>query len=218
MSTRTRIKICGITNIEDALAAVACGADALGFIRVADSPRYVDEEQVGRIVAALPPFINRVGVYHRLEDAHSVLDKSLFDTVQFYEAEELSDFAAKIRLVRAVRVRDESSLETLKTLNDSVGAILLDAYHPDRLGGSGAVFDWALACGAKAHCPKPLILAGGLTPDNVAAAIAAVRPYAVDVSSGVEASVNEATPGRKDLAKMRAFCRAVSETDLRRNK
>ncbi len=205
----TRIKICGLSNGEDALAAADYGADALGFIGVPGSPRYVPEPVYHEISSALPIFVKRVVVVHRPEDA----DDYLAEYVQHY-----ADTTDKSRLrrgaqwrIRAFRIRDAASLEELAAYPDPVGAVLLDAYHKDKLGGSGETFDWALAREAKRLTDRPILLAGGLTPDNVQDALQAVRPYAVDVSSGVESS-----PGVKDHAKVRAFIRAVREWDLRR--
>ena len=203
----TRIKICGISNGLDALAAADAGADALGFIAVPGSPRFVPPEVYSEISAALPLFVKRVVVAHRPEDA----EEYLAEYVQHYEtATEDTRFrrGAQWR-IRAFRMRDESNLAEIKAYPDPVGAVLLDAYHKTMLGGSGETFDWSLAVRAKALTDRPIILAGGLTPENVKDALQAVRPYAVDVSSGIEAS-----PGVKDHAKIKAFVRAVREWDL----
>ncbi len=203
----TRIKICGIASGLDALAAADAGADALGFIAVPGSPRYLPPEFYSEISAALPLFVKRVVVAHRPEDA----EEYLAEYVQHYE-----DTTDKSRFrrgaqwrIRAFRMRDESSLAEIAAYSDPVGAVLLDTYHKDTLGGSGETFDWSLAARAKALTDRPVIVAGGLTPDNVQDALEAVRPYAVDVASGVESS-----PGIKDHAKIKAFVRAVREWDL----
>jgi phosphoribosylanthranilate isomerase len=203
----TRIKICGISNGLDAAAAAEAGADALGFIAVPGTPRFVPPEVYHAISAALPLFVKRVVVAHRPEDA----EEYLAEYVEHY-----ADTTDKSRFrrgaawrIRAFRMRDESNLAEIAAYPDAVGAVLLDAYHKDRLGGSGETFDWSLAVRAKALTDRPVMLAGGLTPDNVTAALDAVRPYAVDVSSGVESS-----PGVKDHAKVRAFIRAVRAWDL----
>lgn len=203
----TRIKICGIASGLDALAAANAGADALGFIAVPGSPRYLPPEVYQEISAALPLFVKRVVVAHRPEDA----EEYLAEYVQHYE--DATD-EGRIRRgaqwrIRAFRMRDESSLAEIAAYPDPVGAVMLDTYHKDTLGGSGETFDWSLAVRAKTLIDKPIILAGGLTPENVQDALEAVRPYAVDVSSGVEAS-----PGVKDHAKIKAFVRAVREWDL----
>ena len=208
METVTRIKICGITNERDARLAVELGADALGFIGVPASPRFVTPAAYQEISDALPPFVTRVVVVHQPEDAEGYAA----DSIQHYA--EAADPAHSRRgpseRIRAFRIRDESSLDELALYPDPVTAVLLDAYHPDVLGGSGETFNWTLAVRAKQLTARPVLLAGGLTPDNVQAALHTVRPYGVDVSSGVEAR-----PGVKDPAKLRAFLRAVREWDLR---
>lgn len=204
----TRIKICGITNREDARAAADMGADALGFIAVPGGPRFVLPDDYADISQALPLFVKRVVVVRRVEDA----DEYLAEYVQHYE--ETLD-KTQIRRgaqwrIRAFRVRDEASLSEIAEYPHPVGAVLLDAYHESALGGAGATFNWNLARQAKALTDRPLILAGGLTPDNITDALDAVQPYGVDVASGVERA-----PGRKDHAKMRAFINAVRQWDLR---
>ncbi len=207
--TMTRIKICGITRREDALAAADAGADALGFIAVPGSPRYLDTQQFFDLACwePLPIFLQTVVVVQKPGDEEEYCP----DYVQHYEdtpeASRATGFAHT--RIRAFRMRDESSLAEIAAYSDPVGAILLDTYHKDTLGGSGETFDWSLAVRAKALTDRPLILSGGLTPGNVQAALEAVRPYAVDVASGVEAS-----PGVKDHAKVKAFVRAVREWDL----
>lgn len=205
--TMTRIKICGISNGLDAIAAANAGADALGFIAVPGSPRFVPPEVYHEISATLPLFVKRVVVAYRPEDA----EEYLAEYVQHYE-----DTTDKSRFrrgaawrIRAFRMRDESSLAEIAAYPDPVGAVLLDTYHKTMLGGSGEAFDWSLAARAKTLTDRPIILAGGLTPDNVKEALDAVHPYAVDVASGVEAA-----PGVKDYAKLNAFVRAVREWDL----
>ena len=206
----TRIKICGIGNRQDALWATELGADALGFIGVLSSPRYVPPVAYHEISAGLPLFIKRVVVVHRPEEAEGYSA----DYVQHYaDAEDGSDLGCgSAERIRAFRMRDEASLEELAAYSDPVGAVLLDAYHPNTLGGSGETFNWDLAVRAKALTDRPVLLAGGLTPDNVQAALETVRPYGVDVSSGVEAS-----PGVKDPLRLRAFIRAVRQWDLRQD-
>lgn len=204
----TRIKICGITNREDALAAANCGADALGFIGVSSSPRYITASAYDEISRALPIFVKRVVVVNKPEDA----DDYNAEYIQHYAdtTDQSRSQRDALQRIRAFRVRDYASLQEIADYPDSIGAVLLDAYHDSKLGGSGEVFDWELAQEAKRLTDKPIILAGGLTPENVQAALEAVRPYAVDVSSGVESS-----PGIKDHAKVKAFIRAVREWDLR---
>lgn len=205
----TRIKICGITRREDALAAADAGADALGFIAVPGSPRYVDPQEYYEMTChePLPLFVQCVVVVQRPDDEEEYGP----DYVQHYEdtpeASRATGFAHK--RIRAFRMQGESSLAEIAAYSDPVGAILLDTYHQQTLGGSGETFDWSLAARAKKLTDKPLILAGGLTPENVQDALEAVRPYAVDVASGVESA-----PGVKDHAKIKAFVRAVREWDL----
>ena len=193
-----RIKICGITNIEDALLAAELGADALGVIAVPGTPRYVMPATVAAIRAALPPFLPLVVVAKTAEQAAGYPG----DAFQLYEG----PLVENQRCVRVVRMRDEASLVAVSdAASEPVAAVHLDAYHEKALGGSGEAFDWGLAVAAKALLKgKLLVLAGGLTPENVADAIAQVRPYAVDVASGVEAM-----PGKKDPGKLRAFIRAA---------
>ena len=217
----TRIKICGITNEADARAAVAAGADALGFIRVPGARRFVPDATLVRLAYERPLFVSRVLVVRRPIDVGDY--DAAADHVQFYQDGDTGQGACEVpvstifppvlagRLVRAFRVRDENSLRDIETYphRERVAAYLLDAFHESALGGTGATFDWNLAIEAKRIAgDKPVILAGGLTPENVGEAVARVRPYAVDVSSGVEAA-----PGRKDHDKLRAFVRAVRGAD-----
>ncbi len=212
--SRTRIKICSITNVEDARAAVELGADALGFIFVTESLRCIDATIAYEIGTTLPPFVAKVAVIRDINrDVIGTLPKGI-DCFQYYTNERQNRRApgmagySRFRRIRAYPLRDSASLELIAATHEEANAILLDAYHPDKLGGSGETFDWELAREAKERFGKPIILAGGLTPENVGDAIAAVRPYAVDVSSGVEAE-----PGRKDHAKLKAFIDAVRKTD-----
>ena len=208
---RTRIKICGITNLEDAQAAVAYGADALGFIAVADSPRYIDPQQVAsHILPFLPPFITPVLVVKACEEEDFPPILYSFGAVQFYSGDCSTTVTGNTHCLRAFRIRDEASLQEIaKALRGPrPDGILLDTYHKDKLGGSGETFNWELAIEAKQRFGLPIILAGGLTAENVGEAIRTVRPYAVDVSSGVEAE-----PGRKDHAKLKAFITAVQEAE-----
>ncbi len=204
----TRIKICGITNAEDARAAVDYGAHALGFNFVPLSPRYVYRQSEPLFLPwDLPPFVDRVAIYHRIEDAEQNLSDCLFGAVQFYEGHPTS-LSGERRYIRAIRVRDESCFAEVAACVPHAHALLLDAYSADMLGGTGHTFNWELAREIGRRFELPIILAGGLTPDNVADAIAAVRPYAVDVSSGVEAE-----PARKDHVMLKAFIRAVQRAD-----
>ncbi len=197
--THTRIKICGITNMEDARLAVELGADALGFIFVPDTPRFVqDFGLIASILSSIPPFVTAVAV---CSSTAQVPDLSLFQAVQIYSPIS-SSIPQGMKLIRAVRVKDEGSLNEIASIlqHDHPHTLLLDAYHAGALGGTGATFNWGLATRVIDTFHTPIILAGGLTPDNVALAVSTVRPFAVDVSSGVERA-----PGKKDPARLRDF-------------
>jgi phosphoribosylanthranilate isomerase len=194
-----RVKICGITNLEDALMAVEAGADALGFVFFKGSPRNILPEQAGVIIRQLPPFVQTVGLFVNEEAAtvNIIADQCGLDLVQLH-GDESPEYCTGIkrRIIKAFRVRDESSIADMASY--PVAACLLDAWSPDAYGGTGRVFNWGIA--AKAAAERTIILAGGLTAENVGEAIAAVHPYAVDVSSGVESA-----PGRKDPVKIELF-------------
>lgn len=195
-----KVKICGLTCLEDALAAVDAGADALGFV-FAEGRHQVMPEQARAIVAALPPFVSTVGVFVN-EDAavvRQVADFCRLDMLQF-QGDEPPDYCTGFsrRVIKGFKVKDKASLARLEAYD--VAAYLLDSYVAGQSGGTGRTFDWELARGLAAS--RPVILAGGLTPANVSRAIAVVQPYAVDVSSGVE---NES--GGKDPQKMADFVR-----------
>ncbi|MEK1905645.1 MAG: phosphoribosylanthranilate isomerase [Pseudomonas sp.] len=199
-----RSKICGITRVEDALAAAAAGADAIGLVFYAKSPRAVSVLQAQQIIAALPPFVTTVGLF--VDIARAELQRILadvpLDLLQFHGDESLAQCEGYGRpYIKALRVRPGDDLVVLMGQYPSASGILLDTYVEGVPGGTGLAFDWSLV---PQHLPKPVILAGGLTPENVAAAIAAVKPYAVDVSGGVEAS-----KGIKDADKVHAFIREV---------
>ncbi len=214
VETLTRIKICGITNTEDAQAAVDYGADMLGFIFVPESPRFVghDSQRVRRLLHDVPPLVWRVGVFDTPHADFSGPPE--LHAVQYYHAPTLVQRGAFAPYshtpipIKAFRVKDEESVKDIVTDRDPKEIILLDAYSPKALGGTGHTFNWDLAQQVK-RMGLPIILAGGLTPDNIAEAVTAVRPYGVDVSSGVEAE-----PGRKDHGKLRAFIQAIREVDL----
>lgn len=202
-----RVKICGLTNLDDARAAIDAGADALGFIFYSGSARYVTPAAAARIIAQLPPFISRVGVFvdESLESILEIAHTSGIDTIQLHgsESPELCDALAResFKVIKAFRIKDQDSLKQLKNFRTS--AFLLDSYVPGQLGGTGAKFNWDLAIQA-ATFGTPIILAGGLVPENIRDALSKVGPYAVDVSSGVESA-----PGKKDLEKVRAFIAAA---------
>jgi phosphoribosylanthranilate isomerase len=196
-----RVKICGITTIEDALHAVQAGADALGFVFHAASPRNVSPEQAAAIIRALPPFVQAVGLFVNADSdfVNSTADRCRLDLVQLHgdEPPEYCDQVSR-RVIKAFRVKDIASLDSVR--NYRVAGILLDAYSPKAFGGTGLTFNWEIAQGANTY--GPVILAGGLTPDNVRQAVERANPYGVDVSGGVEAA-----PGRKDPEKVREFIR-----------
>ncbi len=205
----TKIKICGITNIEDALFAANAGADALGFVFYPKSPRNVALEVVKEIVAALPPFITTVGLFVNAtaETIRQTMLHTGLDTVQLHGDETPKDCCLPPhRVIKAVRVKGASSLVNVDQYK--VSALLLDAWNDKHYGGTGESFDWQLAKQYTAQLP--LILAGGLHPGNVAEAVAQVAPYAVDVSSGVEKQ-----PGIKDHDKIYKFIQQVKTADAR---
>ena len=202
-----RVKICGITNLEDALAAAEEGADAVGFVFYPKSPRYIEPGEAGRISSALPPFVARVGVFvdEEFERIVRIARRCRLDYVQLHGSEppemcrRLRE--AGLKVIKAFRVRDEGSLRGIGEYE--ADAYLLDAYAPDRPGGTGLTFRWAVAYNLDVD-RRRLIVAGGLTPENVRDVIEMLRPWAVDVSSGVEIE-----PGRKDRGKIRRFIAAV---------
>ncbi len=202
-----RIKICGITNLEDALLAAELGANALGFIFYAKSPRSVAPEAAREIIRQLPPLVLSVGVFVNEEAAvvRELAARVGLDWVQLH-GQESPEYCRSLgrRVLKGFRIKDEDSLQELPAYRGAVQALLLDTYKQGQTGGTGEAFDWELAVKAKGY--GPIVLAGGLTADNVAQAVATVRPQAVDVASGVEAA-----PGKKDPEKLRAFFRAVSQ-------
>ncbi len=210
---RVRVKICGITRREDALRAVELGVDALGFVFWPKSPRAITPDQAAEITAALPPFVTRVGVFvdPPLDQIQKIVETVGLDAVQLHGSES-PEFCAAVRwarVIKAFRIRDRASLETLPHYRTS--AWLLDAFHEAAPGGTGRRFDWTLAQEAVA-LGRPVILAGGLTPENISEAILQVRPYGVDVSSGVEEA-----PGRKDPERMARFLAAVRTAEEQLN-
>jgi phosphoribosylanthranilate isomerase len=205
----TRIKICGLTRLEDARRAAHLGAAALGFNFYPLSPRYIEPAAARAIIRRLPPFVTAVGVFANETDAGQVISQAReasATTVQVHGPRfpALDELLAAFTLVVAVAVGEGFKPEELSKIKAS--AYLLDAFDPDRLGGTGKMIDWSVAREAKQY--GPIILAGGLTPENVARAVREVRPFAVDVASGVESA-----PGIKDPAKLRAFFAAVAEAD-----
>ncbi|BAZ30967.1 N-(5'-phosphoribosyl)anthranilate isomerase [Cylindrospermum sp. NIES-4074] len=198
-----RVKICGITQPEQSIAIASLGATALGFICVPTSPRYVTTAQIQAAVAQLPANIDKIGVFANAtipEISQTVIDSGLTG-VQLH-GDELPDFCYQLRqslpqveIIKALRVRSLEHLETAVTYTKYVDTLLLDAYHPQQLGGTGQTLDWDMLQQFSPSCPW--FLAGGLTPDNIVAALTQVNPSGIDLSSGVENS-----PGDKDLDKV----------------
>lgn len=204
-----RIKVCGITNEKDALAAVEFGADAVGFV-FAEGPRKVSPETVKKIVRKLSPFIIKVGVF--VNEVPSMVCKiareCMLNVIQLH-GEEIPEFCRDISMhfpvIKSVRVRNANDIKMLSAYKDFSNAFLLDTFVKGKKGGTGKTFDWNLCKEANKLC-QPIILAGGLNAKNVREAILKVRPFAVDVSSGVESK-----PGKKDHKKMKEFIRIASK-------
>lgn len=204
--TVVRSKICGITRIEDALAAVEAGADAIGLVFYGKSPRAVGVEQAAAIVQALPPFVTTVGLFVDMprDQLQQLLQRLPLDLLQFHGDESPADCEGHGRpYIKALRVRPGEDVAAAMAPYSGARGILLDTFVEGVPGGTGASFDWSLV---PENAAKPIILAGGLDAGNVAAAIRQVRPYAVDVSGGVEAS-----KGIKDAGKIHAFVQAVRD-------
>ena len=200
----TIVKICGLTNLADALAAADAGADAIGLMFYEASPRNVPMKAAAEIARQLPPFVIKVGVFvNAPEDlvTRAIAECGL-NILQFH-GDESPEYCAlfPVMTIKAFRIRDAQSLSALPPYKTD--AWLLDAHVPGKLGGSGVTFNWDLAVEAQ-KLGRPIFLAGGLTPENVADAVRRVRPYAVDVSSGVESA-----PGKKDHERVRAFVKAA---------
>jgi phosphoribosylanthranilate isomerase len=209
---RTGVKVCGVTREEDALAAVAAGVDALGFNFYAKSKRAVRLDDIAAWVARLPEDIGRVAVLVQPDEAllRVLQESALFHALQFHGGE-AADFCARWGgdfYVKACPLSDQASAAGATA--DPAPCLLLDAHAPGEFGGTGRTIDWSLAAGVVRAVGRPVVLSGGLHPDNVAAAVAAVRPAAVDTASGVESA-----PGIKDAAKMKAFVDAVRAADRR---
>lgn len=206
---RTRVKICGITRVEDALAAARLGADAIGLVFYAKSPRAVNIPQAQAVARALPPFVTIVGLFVDAapEEIRKVLTAVPLDLLQFHGNEAPQACRAYgLPYLKVIHMAEDTDMVSGARPYDDAAGILVDTYVQGVPGGTGRSFDWsrlpaALTC--------PLILAGGLNPDNVAAAVAQVRPWAVDVSGGVETA-----PGIKDAAKVAAFIREVDSVQI----
>lgn len=202
----TKVKICGITNIADAKVALEAGADAIGFIFYEKSPRHVTIEKAAEISKQLPPFLMRVGVFVNADEEFILraMGECQLSLLQFH-GDEKPDFCRQFGLMsmKAFRIRDAESLKEIPKYQTD--AYLLDAFSSTAYGGTGEKFNWNLALEAQ-RFGKPIFISGGLTPENVAEAIRNVRPFGVDVSSGVESA-----PGKKDHAKVREFIKAARE-------
>jgi phosphoribosylanthranilate isomerase len=205
---RTRVKICGFTRVEDAVCAARLGVDAIGLVFYPPSPRNIDIDRAVKIVSALPAFISVVALFVDEQEARirEVLEQVQIDCLQFHGDEP----PATCRLygkhyMKAVRMQEGIDISDLAQQYHDAAGLLLDAYHPGAKGGTGSRFDWELI---PEHCALPIVLAGGLDADNARQAVQAVRPYALDVSSGVEAG-----KGIKDALKMAAFICEVNEGD-----
>lgn len=203
-----KVKICGITSVADAQVAAEAGADMIGLMLYEGSPRHITLPQAEEISRSLSPFVQRVGVFVNPEEAlvMEAIATCGLNLLQFH-GDESPGFCTQFGLmsVKALRVQDAASIAALA--NYHTEAFLLDAYSKAGLGGTGEKFNWDLAIEAQKF-GKPIFLAGGLTPENVADAVRKVRPFAVDVSSGVESA-----PGKKDAAKVRAFIQAAKSVE-----
>ncbi len=201
-----KIKICGITNLDDALLAADLGADFLGFVFSEKSPRQIKTKNAIAIIKLLPSSVSTVGLFVDQEElaVKMIFDKCRLDYFQLHGSESpdyCNRLKTKGKIIKAFRIKEEQSIEDLADYD--VEMYLLDAYNEDKFGGTGEVFNWDLALKAKKY-GRPIIIAGGLNPENVARALRRVRPYAVDVSSGVEKS-----PGKKDAQLMKKFIQQV---------
>ena len=206
----TRVKICGITEFEDARDAVLLGADAIGLNFYPSSPRYIEPSRAAKIIERLPPFVTVVGVFVNHPDPQNLEDfaGSLgLHAVQLH-GNETPDYCSMIqraKVIKALRVDSNFRVETLRSYGSRT--FLLDACSPDQFGGTGKSFNWELVFGANAF--GSIVIAGGLNPENVAQAVGTLHPFAVDVATGVESR-----PGKKDYEKMRRFIEAVQRADV----
>lgn len=209
LAISTRIKICGITRNEDATAAAAAGADAIGFVFYRNSPRYVDPHRAKAIAAGIPPFVSTVGLFVDADAAEVEASLRAFrvDYLQFH-GDENPDYCSQfgVPFVKAIRVRPGVDLLQYAVDFSAARALLLDAFVDGVPGGTGQGFDWNLIL---RNLPLPIVLSGGLSPDNITDAVRRVRPWAVDVSSGVEAA-----KGIKDADKIKRFTRGVRNADV----
>jgi len=207
---RTRVKMCGTTRLEDGLAAVRYGVDALGFILYPKSPRYISPEDVAVICGQLPPFVDRVGVLvnEDIETAVRLVNRAGLSYLQLHGSEsshycrELKNILPHLKLIKAFRVGEQTQQEEFTPYAEHSDAFLLDTYVKGDMGGTGQVFDWSLVADMKLN--RPLILAGGLGLENITSAISALRPYGVDINSGVEDG-----PGKKNHARLKEMMERI---------
>jgi len=218
---RTRVKICGITRVADGLAAARAGADAIGLVFWPGTPRFVEVGQARAIADALPPFVTRVGLFvdPTEADVRAILDAVPLDVLQFHGTEAPALCRASGRpYLKAIHMKDGVDLVEFAALYDDASGFVFDSFWPGDLpGGTGRAFDWSrLSPAVQAKLPAPAILCGGLDADNVVAAIRAVQPWAVDVSSGVEerGPDGKARRGLKDAARINAFMLGVRDADV----
>jgi len=205
---RTRVKICGFTRVDDAVYAARAGADAIGLVFYPPSPRHVEIAQAVKIVNALPAFTSVVALFVDEQDARirKVLANVAIDCIQFHGDEPAESCRAYgKRYIKAIRMQDGVDINALAGIYHDAAGLLLDAYHPQAKGGTGSRFDWDLI---PKQCALPIILAGGLDAGNAKLAVTIAKPYAVDVSSGVEVE-----KGIKDCQKIAAFIKAVDLGD-----
>jgi phosphoribosylanthranilate isomerase len=209
LSARTRIKVCGITRLNDAMAASAVGVDGLGFIFIKKSPRYIEPDQAREIVRQLPPFVDAVGVFLN-EEATVVQEIARYCRLTLVQlhGEETPAYCRSLsrQVLKVVRVGPDFDQAILRSYEEAVHAFLFDTFHKEVAGGTGLTFDWDLLAEVQPH--RPVILAGGLHAGNVAEAIRQVKPYAVDVNSGVESA-----PGIKDFFRLQQFVDMIRKTD-----
>ena len=206
----TRVKICGITDFEDARDAALLGADAIGLNFYSSSPRYIDPSRASKIIEKLPPFVSAVGVFVNHPDPQNLEDFALslgLQAVQLHgnETPDYCSMIQRVKVIKAFRVDSKFRVDMLRAHGS--GSFLLDACSADQLGGTGQIFDWNLVFGANAF--GSIIIAGGLTPENASQVVSTLHPFGVDVASGVESR-----PGKKDYEKMRRFIEAVQRADV----
>lgn len=204
-----RIKICGITNLRDALMAIELGADALGFV-FAPSPRKVTPQQAHRIIKGLPPFVQTVGVFvdEDLKSIRDIMDFCGLEMIQLH-GDESPEFCSALmpHVIKGFRLNDSSSLSAITDYRGKIKAALLDTYQKGMQGGTGKIFDWNLAIRAKGM-GMSIIISGGLSPSNIQRAIATVQPYAIDVNSGIEES-----PGVKNPFLMKSLMEKILQIE-----